>query len=271
MAKDFAKQFRVKPGEKVRLSKRDSADKSAFADKKAAEERSIADGARINELQDKLYAEGTRALLVVLQGIDTAGKDGTIRHVFNQTGPIGVVVTPFRQPSKEELAHDYLWRAHIACPRRGTIGIFNRSHYESVLVERVHKLAPIEAIEQRYEQINDFEKLLSENGTVILKFMLHVSKDEQKERLQARLDEPQSHWKFNPGDLEDRKLWDKFEEAYELMLERCSSEWAPWHLIPSDRKWARNAAVARIVCEALEDMDPKYPKPKWKPGDFKIE
>ena len=140
-----------------------------------------------------------------------------------------------------------------------------------MLIERVKKLVPAEMIEQRYDQINAFEKLLAENGTVVLKFMLHVSKDEQKERLQARLDEPQSHWKFNPGDLDDRKLWDKFQEAYELMLERCSTEWAPWHVIPSDHKWARNAAVAFIVCEALEDMDPKYPKPSWKPSDFKIE
>jgi PPK2 family polyphosphate:nucleotide phosphotransferase len=271
MAKDFAARFRVKPGERVRLSKHDPGDKSAFPDRKAAEEESAKEGPRINELQDKLYAERTRALLVVLQGLDTAGKDGTIRHVFNETGPIGVVVTPFGQPSKEELAHDYLWRAHLACPRRGTIGIFNRSHYESVLVERVRKLAPIGAIEQRYEQINEFEKLLAENGTTVLKFMLHISKKEQKERLQARLDERKSQWKFNPGDLDDRKLWDQFEESYELALSRCSTKHAPWHLIPSDHKWARNAAIARIVRETLEEMDPKYPKPAWKAKDFKIE
>jgi PPK2 family polyphosphate:nucleotide phosphotransferase len=270
MAREFAARFRIKPGVRANLSRRDPADHSAFPDKQAAEEQSQQDGAVINDLQDKLYAEGRRALLVVLQGIDTAGKDGTIRHVFNQTGPIGVTVTPFRRPSEEEQAHDFLWRAHIAAPRRGTIGIFNRSHYESVLVERVRKLAPSAAIERRYEQINAFEKMLTENGTAILKFMLHISNKEQKERLQARLDEPQHQWKFNPGDLEDRKFWDKYEEAYELMLARCSTAWAPWHVIPGDHKWARNAAVAKIVREELEAMDPKYPKPGWKPRDFKI-
>jgi PPK2 family polyphosphate:nucleotide phosphotransferase len=254
----------------VRLSKRDAADRTAFPDKKAAQTQSQQDGASINELQDKLYAEGKRALLVVLQGVDTAGKDGTIRHVFNQTGPIGVSVTAFRRPSEEELAHDYLWRAHLACPRRGTIGIFNRSHYEDVLVGRVRKLAPADAIEARYEQINEFEKTLAENGTTILKFMLHISKKEQRERLQARLDEPQHQWKFNPNDLEDRKMWDKYQEAYELMLTRCSSAWAPWHVIPADHKWARNAAIAAIVRETLEAMNPKYPTPDWNPKEFGV-
>jgi PPK2 family polyphosphate:nucleotide phosphotransferase len=270
MAKDFSTRFRIKPGERVQLSKREAADRSDFPDKKAAQKQSEDDGAAINELQDRLYAEGKRALLVVLQGIDTAGKDGTIRHVFNQTGPIGVNVTSFRKPSEEELAHDYLWRAHLACPRRGTIGIFNRSHYESVLVERVRKLAPAGAIEQRYEQINAFEKMLVENGTTILKFMLHVSKVAQQERLQARLDERKSRWKFNPADLEDRKLWSKFQDAYDVMLTRCSTPWAPWHVIPADHKWARNAAVAAIVRAKLEVMNPKYPKPDWNPKDFKV-
>jgi len=270
MSKDFSAQFRIKPGERVRLSDRDPADHAAFADKKAAHEQSEKDGAVINELQDRLYAEGKRALLVVLQGIDTAGKDGTIRHVFNQTGPIGVSVTAFRRPNEEELAHDYLWRAHLACPRRGTIGIFNRSHYESVLVERVRQHAPADAVEARYEQINAFEKMLTGNGTTILKFMLHISKKEQKERLQARLEERKHMWKFNPGDLEDRKLWNKFQEAYALMITRCSTAWAPWHIIPADHKWARNAAIARIVRAKLEEMNPKYPKPKWKAEDFKV-
>ena len=270
MAKDFAAKFRVEPGERVKLSKREAADRSAFPDKKAAQKKSEHDGAVINELQDQLYAEGKRALLVVLQGLDTAGKDGTIRHVFNQTGPIGVTVTPFRRPSEEEMAHDFLWRAHLACPRRGTIGIFNRSHYESVLVERVRKLAPAGQIEERYEQINAFEKMLTRNGTTILKFMLHISKDEQKERLQARLDERMHRWKFNPGDLEDRKLWDKYQEAYDLMLTRCSTAWAPWHVIPADHKWARNAAIAAIVREKLEAMKPKYPNPNWNPKDFTV-
>ena len=271
MAEDFAARFRIEPGKKAKLTKRDPRDASAFPDRKAAEAQSADDGAAIDRLQDRLYAEGRRALLVVLQGTDTAGKDGTIRHVFNQTGPLGVSVAPFRRPSEQELAHDFLWRAHMACPARGYIGIFNRSHYEDVLVGRVRKLAPPEAIEQRYDQINAFEKMLVENGTTILKFMLHISKEEQRERLQDRLDEPKSRWKFNPGDLDDRKLWDAFQGAYEIMLERCSTAWAPWHVIPADRKWARNAAIAAIVRSTLEAMDPAYPKPDWNPNDFEVE
>jgi PPK2 family polyphosphate:nucleotide phosphotransferase len=270
IAKDIAAQFRLKPGERVSLSKRDPADVSLFPDKKSAKAQSEKDGAMIDALQDKLFAEGTRALLVVLQGMDTSGKDGTIRHVFKEAGPIGVVVTPFRQPSEEELAHDFLWRAHVATPRRGFIGIFNRSHYESVLVERVRKLTPAGVIATRYDQINAFEKILTENGTRILKFMLHVSKDEQKKRLQARLDEPESRWKFRPSDLEDRKLWKQYQQAYEIMLRRCSTPFAPWHVIPSDHKWARNAAIAAIVRATLEQMRPRYPKPDWNPKSFVI-
>jgi PPK2 family polyphosphate:nucleotide phosphotransferase len=271
MAKDFAAQFRIEPGKPAHLDGRDPADNSAFPDRKAAEEQSKKDADAIDALQDRLYAEQKRALLVVLQGTDTAGKDGTIRHVFKDTSPLGVVVTAFRRPSEVELAHDFLWRAHLACPRRGFIGIFNRSHYEDVLIGRVRELAPANEIEARYEQINAFEKILSENGTRVLKFMLHISKKEQAERLQDRLDETKSQWKFNPGDLEDRKLWDKYQAAYELMLDKCSTEWAPWHVIPADRKWARNAAIAAIVRETLEVMDPQYPKPSWDPKDFKIE
>ena len=270
MANDFGARFRIKPGERVSLKKRDPADHAAFPDKEAARKQSEKDGYVINDLQDRLYAEGSRALLVVLQGLDTAGKDGTIRHVFNHTGPIGVTVTSFRRPSAVELAHDYLWRAHISCPRRGYIGIFNRSHYESVLIERVKKLVPAEMIEQRYDQINEFEKTLSENGTTILKFMLHVSKKEQRERLQARLDERRHRWKFNPEDLDDRKLWEQYETAYEVMVTRCSTAWAPWYVIPSDHKWARNAAIAAIVRAKLKAMNPKYPKSDWDPKDFKI-
>jgi len=268
---NLIKKFRVAPGSRARLDKIDPADRSAFPDRDKAEEHSIKDGVAIDRLQDRLYAEGRRALLVVLQGLDTAGKDGTIRHVFKETSPLGAVVTAFRRPSPEELSHDYLWRAHAACPRRGYIGIFNRSHYEDVLVCRVRKLAPKEAIEARYEEINHFEKMLTQNDTTILKFMLHISKDEQAKRLQARLDEPEHRWKFNPGDLEDRKLWKEYTAAYEIMLERCSTRWAPWHVIPSDHKWARNAAIAAIVRATLEAMNPQYPKPDWDPKSFKIE
>jgi PPK2 family polyphosphate:nucleotide phosphotransferase len=270
MPRELADRFRIEPGTRAHLGRRDPADASALPDRKAAEGQCAKDAVAINEWQDKLYAEGQRALLVVLQGIDTAGKDGTVRHVFNETGPLGVTVTAFGRPSAEELAHDFLWRAHLACPRRGTIGIFNRSHYEDVLVARVKKLAPKTAIEQRYAQINDFERMLTENGTTILKFMLHISKEEQRERLQDRLDDPASRWKFDPRDLEDRALWDKYQAAYELMLYKCSTVWAPWYVIPSDRKWARNAIIASVVRGTLEVMRPDYRKPDWNSKDFKV-
>jgi PPK2 family polyphosphate:nucleotide phosphotransferase len=271
MAKDFDARFKVEPGKKSRLSERDPGDLKLFPNREAAETQSIKDGEEIDRLQDQLYAEGKRALLVILQGIDTAGKDGTIRHVFKETSPLGVVVTPFRRPSEEELAHDFLWRTHLAAPRRGFIGVFNRSHYEDVLIGRVRKFAPKDEIEARYEQINAFEKILTGNGTTILKFMLHISKKEQGERLQERLDEAKSRWKFNPSDLDDRKLWKDYAQAYEIMLDRCSTKWAPWYVIPSDRKWARNAAIAAIVRKTLADMDPRYPKPDWDPKSFVID
>jgi PPK2 family polyphosphate:nucleotide phosphotransferase len=270
MARDIGKPFRVAPGARLRLARLDPADISLFPDRKAAKAQTDDDAAAINELQDRLYAEQKRALLVVLQGVDTAGKDGTIKGVFNATGPLGVVVAAFRQPSEEERAHDFLWRAHRNCPARGFIGIFNRSHYEEVLVGRVRKLAPSGEIEARYGQINAFEKILTENGTTILKFMLHISKKEQRERLQERLDERKGQWKFNPGDLADRKLWNRYMAAYELMLNRTSTAWAPWHVIPADHKWARNAAIAAIVRATLEAMDPRYPRPKWDRKGFKL-
>jgi PPK2 family polyphosphate:nucleotide phosphotransferase len=270
LAKDLTARFRIQPGGRAGLAQRDPADHAAFPDRETAEKNSKEDAAGINKLQDRLYAEGKRALLVVLQGTDTAGKDGTIRHVFNDTGPLGVTVTAFRRPSEEELAHDFLWRAHLACPRRGFIGIFNRSHYEDVLIGRVRKLAPLSEIEARYDQINAFEKALAENGTRILKFMLHISRKEQGERLQERLDERKSRWKFNPGDLEDRKLWKEYQAAYELMIKRCSTQWAPWYVIPADRKWARNAAIAAIVRATLTEMNPQYPEPAWDPKQFKV-
>ncbi|WP_404285546.1 polyphosphate kinase 2 family protein [Microvirga sp. RSM25] len=265
------KKLRVEPGEKIRLRDRNPRDKSLFGDEQETKAATAALAKDIDTLQDRLYAEGSRALLVILQGTDTSGKDGTIRSVFNATGPLGVSVHAFGPPSRLELEHDYLWRVHAAAPRRGTIGIFNRSHYEDVLIGKVHKLAPEKVVEQRYDQINAFEKMLAENGTTILKFMLHISKDEQKERLQERLDDPAKHWKFNPGDLEDREHWDDYQDAYEIMLNRCSTKWAPWHIIPADRKWVRNAAIATIVKATLEEMDPQYPEVSWKPGDFKIE
>ncbi len=267
----FAAQFIAAPGKTFRLAKCDPRDHRSLGDKKNAKAQMKEDAAAIDALQDRLYAEGKRALLVVLQGIDTSGKDGTIRAVFNTSGPLGVVVSSFRAPSIEELSHDYLWRIHKACPQHGLLGIFNRSHYEDVLVVKVKKLASPEAIERRYEEINQFEKLLSQNGTRILKFMLHISKEEQAERFRARIADPEKRWKFNPADLADRAIWDDYMATYETALTRCSTPHAPWHVIPADRKWARNAAIARIVRETLEEMNPQYPEPKdWDPAAIKV-
>jgi PPK2 family polyphosphate:nucleotide phosphotransferase len=266
----FISRYRVEHGCHVNLKDIDPRDTTGFKDEEATKAETATTAQAIDKLQDRLYAEGKRSLLVILQGTDTSGKDGTIRGVFNATGPLGVSVTAFKRPSEEELSRDFLWRAHLACPRRGTIGIFNRSHYEDVLVVRVRGLAPHETIEQRYEQINAFEKMLVENGTTILKFMLHISKNEQAKRLQERLDDPKKHWKFDPADLEDREHWDDFADAYEKVLRRCSTAWAPWHVVPADRKWVRNAVIARIVRATLEEMNPRYPQAAWTPGEFTI-
>lgn len=261
----------VAPGTKCALADRATTADDLFPDKEAAEEATKENSKTIDALQDALWAERSRALLVILQGIDTSGKDGTVRAVFSRCGPLGVQVTPFGRPSEEELAHDFLWRIHMAAPKKGVIGVFNRSQYEDVLVVKVRSLAPRAMVERRYEQINAFEKHLVDNGTTVLKFMLNISKDEQRERLQARLDDRDKNWKFNPGDLEDRKLWDTFQGAYATALDRCSTEHAPWRVVPADRKWQRNAIIAQVVRKTLEDMAPQYPKPDWKPSDFKIE
>ncbi len=267
----FAKAFCVEPGSKVDLDQYDPRDLGSFKDKDKTKAETEDDAIAIDALQNILYAEGKRALLVVLQGIDGSGKDGTVRAVFNPCGPIGVLNNSFKGPSSEELSHDYLWRIHTVCPPRGMIGIFNRSHYEDVLVAKVKKFATADTIEQRYGQINDFEKMLVGNGTVILKFMLHLSKDEQKVRLQDRVDDPTKRWKFNPADLDDRALWDDYMKAYETVLTRCSTEHAPWHIIPADRNWVRNGAIAKIVRETLEKMDLKFPEPKgWDPKTISI-
>ena len=267
----FGAQFLAKPGKKFDLSKIDPRDAGTFADKDKAKAGIAEDAAAIDSLQNRLYAEGKRSLLVVLQGIDCAGKDGTVRAVFNTCGPIGVKVASFKAPSPEELAHDYLWRIHEVCPPRGYIGIFNRSHYEDVLVVKVKKYASPEAIEKRYTEINAFEQMLAQNGTTILKFMLHISKDEQAARLRDRIASPEKRWKFNPADLEDRAQWDDYMAAYETAVNRCSTQQAPWYVIPADRNWARNAAISRIVRETLERMNPQYPEPKgWDPATLKV-
>jgi PPK2 family polyphosphate:nucleotide phosphotransferase len=225
-----------------------------------------ADIARIDELQDILYAQAKHALLCVFQAMDAGGKDGTMRTVFGPIDPLGLLATSFKKPSERELSQDYLWRVHQAVPARGMIGLFNRSHYEDVLVVRVHGWAPPDAIERRYDQINAFEKHLTENDVTILKFFLHVSKEEQRERLQARIDDPRKRWKFNSGDLSERKLWSQYMQAYEIALRRCSTAWAPWHVIPADHNWYRNAVVARIVRATLEGLDLKYPVPSLGTG-----
>lgn len=261
----------AQPGKPFTLADRDTGDRSLFPDKKETRTQLKKDAAVIDELQDKLYANGDRALLVVLQGMDTSGKSGVIRNVFALTSPLGLQVEAFKAPSKTELAHDYLWRIHDAVPRKGRIGIFDRSHYEDVLVVKVRNFAPAEAVEQRYEQINNFEKHLTENGVTILKFMLNVGYEEQGVRLQERITEEHKRWKFNPNDLEDRKLWPDFMGAYETMVNRCSTEHAPWHIVPADSRTRRNAMIARVVRGALEDMDMQWPNPGHRMEDFSFD
>jgi PPK2 family polyphosphate:nucleotide phosphotransferase len=216
---------------------------------------------RLQELQEVMWAEDKHALLIVLQAMDAGGKDGTIKHVMRGVNPQGCQVTSFKVPSKEELAHDYLWRIHKATPKRGYIGIFNRSHYEDVLVVRVHNLVPEAVWSKRYEQINHFEKLLADSGTKILKFFLHISKEEQKERFEARLADPAKNWKFSMGDVEERAYWDDYMRAFEDVLSKCSTPWAPWYIIPSNRKWYRNLVVSETIVETLESLDMRFPPP----------
>ena len=258
------------PGKTFDLSTRDTGDRSLFEDKENAETSLKKDAAVINELKDMMYAEGKRSLLVVLQGMDTSGKSGTIKGVFSDTTPLGMEVKAFKAPSSNELARDYLWRIHNAVPKKGHIGIFDRSHYEDVLVVKVRGFAPAEEIEQRYAQINAFEKHLSENGVTIVKCMLNVGYEEQGIRLAERLEEPHKLWKFNPGDLEDRKLWPQYIDAYQTAVTRCSTRHAPWYVIPSDSRTRRNAMIARLVRGALEDMKLEWPVSEYKPGDFDI-
>jgi PPK2 family polyphosphate:nucleotide phosphotransferase len=216
---------------------------------------------RMDALQRALYAEGTRALLVVLQGRDASGKDGTLRKVFGPLDPLGVTATSFKAPTELELRHDFLWRVHLAAPPRGAIGVFNRSHYEDVLVVRVRELVPESVWRPRYDQINHFERILIDNGTVILKFLLHISREEQRQRLAERLEDPEKYWKFNAGDLQERELWDDYTAAYREMLTRTSTAEAPWYVVPADDKPARDVLVARTVTETLEAMNPRYPGP----------
>jgi PPK2 family polyphosphate:nucleotide phosphotransferase len=255
------KAYRLDPGNRVDLKDFDPEDKGPFGDKDEARAETDQDREKLIELQERLYAERQRSLLIVLQGMDTAGKDGTIQHVMSGVNPQGVQVTGFGKPSPDELARDYVWRVHKVVPPHGYIGIFNRSHYEDVLVVRVHQLVPAAVWQRRYQQINDFERLLTETGTTLLKFFLYIDKDEQKERLQARLDDPTKHWKFNPADLAERKLWDDYLDAYTDVLRKCSTVYAPWYIVPANRKWYRNWVITRIIVQTLDDMNPQFPPP----------
>lgn len=262
---------RLTPGEPIQLSSMATRADDFHSNRKTAEKEFDRLRAELIETQRRLYAEGRQKLLIILQAMDAGGKDGTIRKVFRGVNPQGVRVSPFKGPTAEELAHDFLWRVHRRVPPSGFIGVFNRSHYEDVLVVRVEELVPQEVWEQRYEQINQFEKLLADTGTTILKFYLHISKDEQRERFQARIDEPEKHWKFSPADLEKRERWGDYMHVYEAALNRCTTDWAPWHVIPADQKWYRNLAIVRVIVGALREMNPQYPAPTVDISNVKVD
>ncbi len=255
------KKYLVEPGAKVKLSDWDPNDRGEFkGNKEQAQAETEKLNQRLEELHELLYAEHKHKILIVLQAMDTGGKDGTIRHVFNGVNPQGARVANFKEPTAEELDHDYLWRVHKQVPAKGELVIFNRSHYEDVLVVRVHGLVPPEVWKKRFDQINAFEQMLSETGTTILKFYLHIDKDEQKERLQARLDDPTKHWKFRRGDLQERALWPAYMQAYEDVLNKTSTAAAPWYVIPANHKWYRNWVISSILVETLEGLKMKFPE-----------
>ncbi len=254
-------QWTRPPGKRFRFDDFDPDDTGPYRKKSDAVSDTAQNLRRLHDLQEMLYAQGEHALLIVLQAMDAAGKDGTIKHVMGAFDPQGVRVVPFKQPTTRELAHDFLWRVHCAVPPRGLIGIFNRSHYEDVLVVRVRKLVPKSVWRTRYRQIRDFERMLAANGVTIVKFFLHISREEQAKRLRERQRTPSKQWKFSPDDLEDRKLWDDFAEAYEDALSRCNTEHAPWYVVPANRKWYRNFVVSEILRKTMESMGLRYPDP----------
>lgn len=266
---NYRKKFVASPDAKLRLSKIDPSYCGKHKTHEAAAEEIAKDVARMDRLQYLLYADASRSVLIVLQGLDAAGKDGVIRHLFSGMNPQGVFVAPFKQPNKAELAHDFLWRVHRCAPGKGEVGIFNRSHYEDVLAVRVHKLLPREIWSKRYDLINSFEKMLSENGTHILKFYLHISPDQQLARFKQRLDDPARQWKISDSDYSERELWPKYVEAYEEAIERTSTKHAPWYVIPANHKWFRNLAISRIIADSMDEMDLKLPKPRVDLGDIR--
>jgi PPK2 family polyphosphate:nucleotide phosphotransferase len=261
MPAKFAHDLIATPGKKVKLDKWDPEDTLGW-EKNHKMKASLAKMIeKLDALQYLLYAEHKRALLIVLQGLDAAGKDGTIRHVMSGVNPQGCRVTSFKKPTSEEMTHDFLWRVHKAVPPIGDIGIFNRSHYEDVLIARVHNLVPKDVWSKRYDEINDFERTLEGNNVKILKFFLHISKDEQKRRFQQRIDDKNRQWKISESDFAERKYWNDYTNAYEAALTKCSTPHAPWYIIPSNKKWFRNLAVSHIVVETLEEFDMKFPPP----------
>jgi PPK2 family polyphosphate:nucleotide phosphotransferase len=260
----------VRSGSKIRLTRIDP-DAKPNTSKRGSVKQIKKLQERLIKLQEALYAENRRSLLVIFQAIDTGGKDGAIKNLCHGLDPSGVELTNFKAPSVEELDHDFLWRIHRAAPRRGAIGVWNRSHYEDVFVPRVHKHITRKVWRERYEDINAFEKLLSRQGVTILKFFLHISKEEQKTRLENRLKDPEKIWKFNPGDLTERALWDDYQRAFEDAINACATDYAPWYIIPANRKWARNLMTLQIVADTLEGMRPQYPPPQFDPKTVTIE
>lgn len=257
------KRYGVKAGRKLSLRGYDPDDTGDYKKSDQGKAKAKAETAkliaRLDGLQERLYANATRSLLIVLQGMDTSGKDGTIKSVMSGVNPQGCKVVAFKAPSKDELAHDFLWRVHREVPPKGYIGIFNRSHYEDVLITRVHGWVSDKVVKRRFDQIKEFEELLTENGTAILKLFLHISKDEQKERLEARIADPEKRWKWNSGDLEERKLWEDYLKAFEDVISATSTDCAPWYIVPANRKWYRNLVVAERIVNVLEDMKLKTP------------
>ena len=266
---DYSERFRVTPGNKINLDDIDADFKPADLDSKEAEHQLEALTEKIRDLQHLMYAENRRSLLVVLQGRDAAGKDGTIRRVFGPMNPQGCRVTSFKVPSSTEAAHDFLWRCHFAAPKRGMVGIFNRSHYEDVLVVRVHDLVPKNIWSKRYDHINDFERLLVDSGTVILKFYLHIDREEQLERFKKRIDNPKKNWKISDADYSERPYWDEYTRAFEEAISKCSTDDAPWFVIPANRKWFRNLAISEIVVDTMESLKMRFPEPSVDMGEIR--
>jgi len=265
-------RYRVQPGSHVKLEERDAADTGAFKGPKQQADAIVSGKSQeLDVLQELFYAEHKHKLLVILQGMDTSGKDSTIRHVFQYVDPLGVRVASFKAPSLEEQSFDYLWRIHRHVPARGEIVIFNRSHYEDVCITRVHGLITRPVWQRRYGQINDFERALAEEGTTVLKFFFHIDRDEQKKRLEARRDDPDKRWKLSREDVEERKRWPKYMEAYEEAIAKTSTEWAPWYVVPSNHKWYRNLVVASVIVETLSGFGMKYPKSGEELASLKIE